>query len=101
MIHPTLSNRAIALADLPSNRKEMVIMKNTTKALCAGMLALAMWPWSGEAQTTGATILRIDIADYVPYTYDVFDIQKFGTAPVLTPTPMNGGRAFGFFVFIG
>jgi uncharacterized protein (TIGR03437 family) len=76
-------------------------MKKTTKVLCAGMLALAMWPWSGEAQTTGAAILRIDIANYVPYTYDT-DIQKFATAPVLTPASgPGGGRAFQFFVFIG
>ena len=78
-------------------------MKKTTKVLCAGMLALAMWPWSGEAQTAGAAILRIDIANYVPYHYDVFDHEKFATAPTLTPTatPAGMGRAFDFFVFIG
>jgi uncharacterized protein (TIGR03437 family) len=62
-------------------------------------LALAAWPWLGEAQTTGATILKIDIANYQPYTYDTFDIQKFASAPVATPTPT--GRAFEFFVFVG
>jgi uncharacterized protein (TIGR03437 family) len=51
-------------------------------------------------QSTQTTLLRIDIADYVPYTYDTFDIQKFATAPSLTPTPPTG-RAFEFFVFIG
>src|SRR5713226_1014046 len=74
-------------------------MKEMTRALCAGLL-VAAWPWSVEAQTPSATILRIDIANYVPYNYDAFDIQKFATAPVATPSPMLG-RAFGFFVFIG
>ena len=75
-------------------------MKKTTKAFCAGLLALATCPLSAEAQTPGAAILRIDVANYVPYHYDAFDIQKFGTAPMLTPTPGNG-KAFDFFVFIG
>jgi uncharacterized protein (TIGR03437 family) len=43
--------------------------------------------------------LKIDIANYVPYGYDVFDYGKFATAPVLTPPPP--GKAFSFFVFIG
>ena len=76
-------------------------MKEMTKALCAGLLALATWPWSGQAQTPGAAVLRIEIANYVPYTYGTFDIQKFATAPVLSPFPPDGGKAFGFFVFIG
>jgi uncharacterized protein (TIGR03437 family) len=73
-----------------------------SKASLVAVLAAMSWPWTGQAQTPGA-ILRIDIANYVPYTYDTFDIQKFASAPVLTPTPMlpNGGRAFTFFVFIG
>ena len=33
----------------------------------------------GARRIPGATILRIDIANYVPYTYDTFDIQKFST----------------------
>ena len=45
------------------------------------------------------TLLRIDIADYVPYHYDVFDHQKFATAPVLTPA--SAGGTFDFFVQIG
>jgi hypothetical protein len=52
-------------------------------------------------QSMQTTLLKIDIQDYVPYTYDVFDIQKFATAPGLTPLAMLGGRAFQFFVFIG
>jgi uncharacterized protein (TIGR03437 family) len=78
-------------------------MKEAGRTLCAGLLAVVTWPWSGQAQTSGAAILKIDIANYVPYTYDTFDIQKFASAPFLTPTPMlpNGGRAFTFFVFIG
>jgi uncharacterized protein (TIGR03437 family) len=76
-------------------------MKKSIKALCVGVLALATLPRSGEAETPGVAIMRIDIVNYVPYTYDAFDIQKFATAPVLTPFPPNGGRAFGFFVFIG
>lgn len=55
----------------------------------------------GQAQTPPPPILEIDIANYVPYTYDVFDIQKFATGPVLTPLAPLGGRAFQFFVFIG
>jgi uncharacterized protein (TIGR03437 family) len=85
----------------PVQQKKEMVMKKTTKALCAGLLALATWPWSAEAQNPGAAILTIEIANYVPYTYDIFDIQKFGTVPVLAPFPPNGGRAFGFFVFIG
>ena len=76
-------------------------MNKTTKAFGAGLLALATWPWSAEAQTPGTTTLTIDIANYVPYTYDVFDTQKFATAPALTPLAPLGGRAFQFFVFIG
>jgi uncharacterized protein (TIGR03437 family) len=78
----------------------MVTMKKTTKALCAAVLALATWPQSGEAQTTGAAMLRIDVANYQPYTYDVFDIQKFATAPIPT-TLTQPGRAFDFFVITG
>jgi len=52
-------------------------------------------------QSTQTALLKIDIANYVPYGYDVFDIQKFATAPVLTPNASTGGRAFTFFVFIG
>ena len=75
-------------------------MKKTTKAFCAGLLALATCPPSAEAQTPDAAILTLDIANYVPYHYDAFDIQKFATAPVLTPFG-GTGRAFDFFVFIG
>src|SRR6516165_10428120 len=75
-------------------------MKETTKAFCAGLLALATCPLSAEAQTPDAAILTLDIANYVPYHYDAFDIQKFATAPVLTPFG-GTGRAFSFFVFIG
>jgi uncharacterized protein (TIGR03437 family) len=74
-------------------------MKKTTKPLCAGLLALATLPCSGQAQTPGAAILRIDIANYVNYTYDVFDYGKFATAPIATTPPP--GHAFNFFVFIG
>jgi|SRR5215471_2560940 len=78
-------------------------MQEVTKALSVGLLAAVLSPWAGHAQTAGTAILKIDIANYVPYSYDIFDIQKFASAPVLTPTPMlpNGGRAFTFFVFIG
>jgi uncharacterized protein (TIGR03437 family) len=75
-------------------------MKETTKALCAGLLALATWSRSGQAETPGATSLRIDIANYQSYTYDVFDIQKFATAPVAS-TLTQPGRAFDFFVIFG
>jgi uncharacterized protein (TIGR03437 family) len=76
-------------------------MKELTRALSVGLLAAVSWPWLGQAQTPGAAILKIDIANYVPYTYDTTDIQKFASAPVLTPFPPDGGKAFGFFVFIG
>jgi uncharacterized protein (TIGR03437 family) len=79
----------------------MVAVKNASKALCAALLAVATWPWSGEAQTTGATILKIEIANYVPYTYDTLDVPKLATASVLTAFPTNGGKAFSFFVFVG
>lgn len=75
------------------------------------LLAAALVPLSGnlvelaKAQVTGVgrpaptTLLTIDIADYVPYHYDVFDHAKFGTASV--PTQAAGGRPFDFFVFVG
>ena len=74
-------------------------MREATKALCTGLLALATLPCSGQAQTSGAAILRIDIANYVNYTFDVFDYGKFATVPA--PTPPPPGHAFNFFVFIG
>src|SRR5215471_148021 len=74
-------------------------MKELTNALCVGLLAAVSWPWSGQAQTAGAAILKIDIANYVPYTYDVFDYAKLATVPAITPPP--AGKAFSFFVFIG
>jgi hypothetical protein len=73
-------------------------MKEVSNALCVGLLAAVWWPW---AQTPGAAILKIDVANYVPYTYDLVDIQKFASAPVMTPAVLGGGRAFSFFVFIG
>src|SRR5262252_5555922 len=77
-------------------------MKELTNALCVGLMAAVSWPWSGQAQTPGAAVLKIDIANYVPYSYDLVDTQKFASAPVLTPAAGPGGaRAFIFFVFIG
>src|SRR5258708_11280234 len=52
-------------------------------------------------QSTQTTLLKIDIQDYVPYNYDVYDNQKFASAPVLTPIVPMGAKAFGFLVFIG
>ena len=46
----------------------------------------------GEATQT--TLLRIDIQDYVPYNFDVFDIQKFATGPTLTPWADPGRPTF-------
>lgn len=94
-----LGNRTGRLLKSPNQRRDVITMNKTTNALCAELLALATWPWSGQAQTPGAAILRIDISNYVPYTYDTIDIQKLATAPVLTPP--YGGKAFSFFVFIG
>src|SRR5215471_3162496 len=68
----------------------------------AMMVLLAAHSHPAQGQSAPATLLKIDIANYVPYGYDVFDIQKFATAPVLTPASgPGGGKAFGFFVFIG
>src|SRR5260370_18372350 len=53
-----------------------------------------------SAQTPGTAILKIDVANYQPYTYDAFDIQKFATAPVAM-TLTQPGRAFDFFLFVG
>jgi uncharacterized protein (TIGR03437 family) len=74
-------------------------MKDVLRFLCVGLLATVSWPRSGQAQTPGAAILKIDIANYVPYTYDVFDYGKLATVPAITPPPP--GKAFSFFVFIG
>jgi len=52
-------------------------------------------------QSTQTTLLKIDIQDYVPYNYDVYDNQKFASVPVLAPSVPMGAKAFGFFVFIG
>ena len=52
-----------------------------------------------SGQSAPTTLLKIDVANYVPYTYDVFDFGKFATVPVGTPPPP--GKAFSFFVFIG
>jgi uncharacterized protein (TIGR03437 family) len=65
------------------------------------VLLAAVYCCLASGQPTQTTLLKIDIASYVPYTYDLVDIQKFASAPALTPIPPNGGRAFTFFVFIG
>ena len=72
------------------------------ETIAASVLLAAVYCNLALGQPTQTTLLRIDIANYVPYGYDVFDIQKFATAPVLTPASgPGGGRAFQFFVFIG
>src|SRR5258708_38383122 len=80
--------------------KRRCCMNEKMKGLCTGLLAIATWPWSGQAQTPGAAILRIDIANYKPYTYAVFEIQKLATTPVATALTQPG-RAFAFFVIFG
>jgi uncharacterized protein (TIGR03437 family) len=49
-------------------------------------------------QSTQTTLLKIEIANYVPYTYDAFDLQKFASAPVATPPPPFRAFDFGFFI---
>ena len=75
-------------------------MIREAKPLTLTVLLGAVYCNLALGQSTQTTLLRIDIANYVPYTYDAFDIQKFATAPVLTPLPSTG-RAFQFFIFIG
>jgi uncharacterized protein (TIGR03437 family) len=52
-----------------------------------------------NGQTPAATVLRIDIDNYVPYHYDVFDESKFAAVPDMTT--VNFGRPFGQVVLIG
>jgi uncharacterized protein (TIGR03437 family) len=75
-------------------------MIRKAKTLAMTVLLAAVYCRLALGQSTQTTLLKIDVANYVPYTYDAFDIQKFATAPSLTPTPPTG-RAFEFFVFIG
>lgn len=75
-------------------------MIRNAKTLAMTVLLAAAYCNPTLGQSAQTTLLKIDIANYVPYTYDAFDIQKFATAPSLTPTPPFG-RAFEFFVFIG
>ena len=65
----------------------------------AMMVLLAVHSLPALGQSTPTTLLKIDIANYVPYGYDVFDYGKFATVP--GPTLPPPGRAFNFFVFIG
>ena len=74
-----------------------MIRKVETNAMTVLLAAVCCCLASG--QSTQTTLLKIDIANYVPYTYDVFDFQKFASVPLATPMPP--GRAFSFFVFIG
>jgi uncharacterized protein (TIGR03437 family) len=75
-------------------------MIRKAKTLAVTVLLVGVYCHLALGQSTQTTLLKIDIANYVPYNYDTFDIQKFASAPVATPAPMLG-RAFGFFVFIG
>jgi uncharacterized protein (TIGR03437 family) len=77
-------------------------MNRKAETLAMTILSAAVYCNLALGQSTQTTLLTIDIANYVPYGYDVFDTQKFATAPVLTPASGPGGaRAFQFFVFIG
>src|SRR6266481_6080829 len=76
-------------------------MIRKTETVAMTILLAAVYCNLALGQSTQTTLLRIDIQDYVPYNYDVFDIPKFATTSVLTPFPTNGGKAFSFFVFIG
>ena len=71
------------------------------KTLAVTVLLVGVYCHLALGQSTQTTLLKIDIANYVPYTYDAFDIQKFATAPILTPTLPTGAKAFSFFVFVG
>jgi len=55
---------------------------------------------SALACAAQSSLLTIEIDNYVPYHYDVFDHGKFATAPVFTPQAFSG-HAFDFFVFVG
>src|SRR5689334_30629 len=70
------------------------------ETIAMAILMIAAYSSLALGQSMQTTLLRIDIQDYVPYHYDVFDNQKFGTAPVLTPYLPSRG-AFDFFVQIG
>ena len=52
-----------------------------------------------NGQTPAATFLRIDIDNYVPYHYDVFDESKFTS--VTDITTVTAGRPFGQVIIIG
>jgi uncharacterized protein (TIGR03437 family) len=76
-------------------------MIRRTETVAMTTLLAAMYCNLALGQSTRTTLLKIDIQDYIPYNYDVYDNQKFASAPVLTPIVPMGAKAFGFFVFIG
>src|SRR5947207_650203 len=65
-------------------------------------IVLTLWTFTcGQnialAQATPVTILRVDLENWVPYFYDVFDLSKLGTDPNAT----TAASAKNFRSFIG
>jgi uncharacterized protein (TIGR03437 family) len=52
-----------------------------------------------NGQTPAATVLRIEIENYVPYHYDVFDASKFSNVADITTVPVT--YPFGQVILIG
>jgi uncharacterized protein (TIGR03437 family) len=76
-------------------------MIRKVETIAVTVFGAAVYCSLASGQSTQTTLLKIDVANYVPYTYDLVDIQKFASAPIMTPAVLNGARAFSFFAFIG
>jgi uncharacterized protein (TIGR03437 family) len=75
-------------------------MQNRTRKNALLWSAAAWLTTAGlNGQTPAATLLRIDIDNYVPYHYDVFDESKFTS--VTDITTVTAGRPFGQVIIIG
>lgn len=77
----------------------MRVKRLTTLMYAASAAILCLAPLPTSAQISGATTLRIDIENYVPYNYDVFDPTKFATVADRTAVPP--GVPFGQIILIG
>jgi uncharacterized protein (TIGR03437 family) len=75
-------------------------MRNRTRRNALLWCAAAWLTTAGlKGQTPAATVLRIEIDNYVPYHYDVFDASKFSNIAEITTVPVT--YPFGQVILIG
>ena len=72
------------------------ILRNCSKALAFGTILASI---AAAAAAPPVSVLRIDIDNYVPYHYEVFDPSTFGTVADLTAA--QPAETFGLFLMIG